>query len=446
MNILFRKNFQAEGSSKERSYSSGLGRRTTSGNTNALGTVRRTRESRCSMMIDSDHTCPFRTHILLGHANFPQEFEDFVGPPLLAQPKPTSAVPLIRWIRRKQSTGKAETIVTNTPQFANGTGTSASATCSSVNNNPIDKNCRGRHGSYSTLNNPTGTNGHSTLHVRKVDSASIANLDKDCFIIPIAYLDRFLPDGVNLPRSPSPSKTNALNMVEIDDPKTCLMFHMMTTLEPIDPVLESPLSDPMARQTAAACSLLTEIAATKVASEGMLLANLEKDAVFPFITYYVLNKSSVSNPREVAVNVRNTTLKKFDPRAIKHTTDHTFDLFTEVANIVCPPMSQSKRPRSTHTAYIISVYKVFDGDDSEKFEKHWLYWTGARMIYNYLPKSAGLRRITLHKSQSNGDKQYVLMCECANLLQDFTSVAKLLPALKARLCGCTGVYRSIFII
>jgi len=52
---------------------------------------------------------------------------------------------------------------------------------------------------------------------------------------------------------------------------------MMTTLEPIDPVLESPLSDPMARQTAAACSLLTEIAGTKVASEGMLLANLEKD-------------------------------------------------------------------------------------------------------------------------------------------------------------------------
>lgn len=90
----------------------------------------------------------------------------------------------------------------------------------------------------------------------------------------------------------------------------------------------------------------------------------------------MLNKSSVSNPREVAVNVRNTTLKKFDPRAIKHTTDHTFDLFTEVANIVCPPMSQSKRPRGPHTAYIISVYKVFDGDDSEKFEKHWLYWTG----------------------------------------------------------------------
>lgn len=89
------------------------------------------------MMIDSDHTCPFRTHILLGHANFPQEFEDFVGPPLLAPPKPTSAVPLIRWIRRKQSTGKADT-VTNTPQFANGTGTSANAP-GPVNNSPLDK-------------------------------------------------------------------------------------------------------------------------------------------------------------------------------------------------------------------------------------------------------------------------------------------------------------------
>lgn len=98
--------------------------------------------------------------------------------------------------------------------------------------------------------------------------------------------------------------------------------------------------------------------------------------MFPFITYYVLNKSSAANPREVAVNVRNTTLKKFDPRAIKHTADHTFDLFAEVAHIVCPPISQSKRPRGAHTAYIVSVYKVFDGDDSEGFEKHWLYWTG----------------------------------------------------------------------
>lgn len=84
-------------------------------------------------------------------------------------------------------------------------------------------------------------------------------------------------------------------MVEVDDPKTCLMFHMMTTLEPIDPVLESPLSDPMARQTAAACSLLTEIAGTKVASEGMLLANMEKDGNIHSPLHAVQKKKKINS-------------------------------------------------------------------------------------------------------------------------------------------------------
>lgn len=25
--------------------------------------------------------------------------------------------------------------------------------------------------------------------------------------------------------------------------------------------------------------------------------------------------------------------------------------------------------------------QVFEGDDGERFEKNWLYWTGARMLY-----------------------------------------------------------------
>lgn len=64
------------------------------------------------------------------------------------------------------------------------------------------------------------------------------------------------------------------------------------------------------------------------------------------------------------------------------------------------------------------------------------------MIYRYLPKSVGLRRITLHKSQSTGDKLYLLMVECSNFLQDLTAAAVLLPALRARLCGYTGLYRT----
>ena len=33
---------------------------------------------------------------------------------------------------------------------------------------------------------------------KKTEPVTLANLDKDCFIIPIANLDRFLPDGVTV--------------------------------------------------------------------------------------------------------------------------------------------------------------------------------------------------------------------------------------------------------
>lgn len=65
------------------------------------------------------------------------------------------------------------------------------------------------------------------------------------------------------------------------------------------------------------------------------------------------------------------------------------------------------------------------------------------MIYRYLPRSAGLRRITLHKSQLTGDKLYLLIVECTNFLPNFSAAAALIPALRARLCGYTGIYRSV---
>jgi hypothetical protein len=73
---------------------------------------------------------------------------------------------------------------------------------------------------------------------------------------------------------------------------------------------------------------------------------------------------------------------------------------------------------------------------------YFVHFTGARMLYRYLPKSAGLRRITLHKSISSGDKMYLLMCECSNFLENLSAAALLLPALRARLCGYTGLYRT----
>lgn len=65
------------------------------------------------------------------------------------------------------------------------------------------------------------------------------------------------------------------------------------------------------------------------------------------------------------------------------------------------------------------------------------------MIYRYLPRSVGLRRMTLHKSQLGGDMLYLLVVECSNFLQNFSAAAALIPALRARLCGYTGIYKSV---
>lgn len=71
-------------------------------------------------------------------------------------------------------------------------------------------------------------------------------------------------------------------------------------------------------------------------------------------------------------------------------------------------------------SFEIDFPQVFEGDDGERFERNWLYWTGmsselvfmeenifwnfsfptgARMLYRYLPHNAGLRKITLHKCE-----------------------------------------------
>lgn len=51
----------------------------------------------------------------------------------------------------------------------------------------------------------------------------------------------------------------------------------MTPMEPIEPVLESPLARPLTQQKTAASDLLTEVGSAKTAMEGMLLSNMEKN-------------------------------------------------------------------------------------------------------------------------------------------------------------------------
>ncbi|XP_014275472.1 uncharacterized protein [Halyomorpha halys] len=281
----------------------------------------------------------------------------------------------------------------------------------------------------------------SLLPVPKAEISQLKMLDKDCFIIPVASLDRFLPAGVPMPLLDNDAE-RSLSVLEVDDPKICIVIHLMTQMEPLEPILESPLTLPYIKQKMVASDLLSEIGCTRTAAEGMLLCNLEKNAEFPFIAYYVINKAT-TDPAEFFHNCRAASLRKFDPRTMRYTAVHTFDLFNEVATIARPPLDPtSKKPSSPSTGFIVSLYKVFEGDDGEKFEKNWLYWTGARMIYRALPKSVGLRRITLHKSASNGDKLYLLIVECSNFLEQLNAAAALIPALRARLCGYTGLYKT----
>ncbi len=64
------------------------------------------------------------------------------------------------------------------------------------------------------------------------------------------------------------------------------------------------------------------------------------------------------------------------------------------------------------------------------------------MLYKNLPKSVSLRRITLHKSCSPGPEvTYLLLVECAQFLEHIGEAANLLPVLRGRICGYTGIYR-----
>lgn len=296
---------------------------------------------------------------------------------------------------------------------------------------------------------------HATTDRRRTEPVSLATLERDCFVIPAHALDRFLPDGVPLPVPlPTPEKggltktvQGALSILEVADPKLCILAHLMSPLEPIEPILESPLAKPIIKQKMAAGELLNDVAQANTAVGGMLLANMEKNAEFPFISYYVINTTQ-TDPLLFYNNMRSASLSKFDPKTIRYSAAHTLDLYSEVAMICRPPFNDlAGGPKKSHTpstGFIISVYKVFEGDDGERFERNWLYWTGARMLYRHLPHSVGMRKIALHKSvASHGDKMYLLVCECANLLDDLSGASMLVTALRARLCGYTGLYRPI---
>ncbi|GFY06374.1 uncharacterized protein TNCV_3651611 [Trichonephila clavipes] len=119
--------------------------------------------------------------------------------------------------------------------------------------------------------------------------------------------------------------------------------------------------------------------------------------------------------------------------------------YEEVASIVKPSLDcLSQEPVTDHTGYIISAFRVFPGEDREKLEKNWLTWTGARQVYNSLPKHLGLKRLTFHKKLfPDGGITYVLMCECSTLVEHVTEALVFVDHLRARCCGYTALYRPV---
>lgn len=131
--------------------------------------------------------------------------------------------------------------------------------------------------------------------------------------------------------------------MEVSDPKVCILAHLMSPLEAIDPIVESPLSHPLQKQRAIASELLTEVQQANNAIGGMLLVNMERNGMnrfrnplnfavsyvlviislfddiaadFPFIAYYLINTQQ-TDPANFYSGVRGSSLSKFEPKKLR---------------------------------------------------------------------------------------------------------------------------------
>lgn len=85
-------------------------------------------------------------------------------------------------------------------------------------------------------------------------------------------------DQLPTPETTDASQQGPLSVLEVSDPKICILAHLMSPLEPIEPLLESPLAHPLSKQRAVASELLNEVQQGNNAVGGMLLANMERSS------------------------------------------------------------------------------------------------------------------------------------------------------------------------
>lgn len=282
------------------------------------------------------------------------------------------------------------------------------------------------------------------------EPVTLGTLKQDSLMIPAGKMNRFFPAGHPIP---TPSKQGRVRMLEAPEPNIQVVFHMMGPAVHVNPVIRSPLLDSHNHQKEciikAFKAAISGSGAGSGTLQGMVLLNLERGGElgaveFPFMIIWVVDKQK--GDTNVIINkVRQYSLDALDPSKTGFNCSHYFDTFEEVATLARPPLEKMARKATTPTTgYIITVFRVFGGDDGVKFERNWLAWTGARTLYKSLTNEVGLRRLTLHKSMpQNGMLHYVLMCDCSNFLTYIHHAVKAIPCLRMRLCGDVGLYRSI---
>ncbi|CAL4122536.1 unnamed protein product, partial [Meganyctiphanes norvegica] len=265
------------------------------------------------------------------------------------------------------------------------------------------------------------------------DPVTLSNLKQDSLMIPVARMSHFFPAGHPIPTSGNTG--GRLRLLETPEPSIHIAIHLLGPPTPITPSIQWQLNDPHDHMKNCVTKAFKAVVASVGTQflQGMVLLNLERGGElgpveFPFLVLWVVDGAKCDY-QTVIDKIRTISYEQLDPVKTGFTCEHYFDTYEEVATLAKPPIENlSRKPTSKTSGYIVRVFKVFEGDDGQKFERNWLMWTGARLLYKSISAEVGLRRLTLHKSNvQNGIHIYILLCDMANFLTHICQAVKAIP-------------------
>ncbi|VDN55832.1 unnamed protein product [Dracunculus medinensis] len=119
----------------------------------------------------------------------------------------------------------------------------------------------------------------------------------------------------------------------------------------------------------------------------------------------------------------------------------------QIANQISAPANRnlSEDERDQTKGYFVLTYKTFEDMATEKFEKNWKTWTGARFICSLLPQPYHYKRVSFFKQclPTSVEFKYVLVIQIENLMRSREVALNLTNYFKQRLCAYIALYREI---